>query len=88
MKKINILIIYILLISCNSGKEPDPCACKFNIDLVIPQTNSELIKYKKFFDKDMLKSCIENFTKNEEYDVEELYNYYHKRCPKYDLNIN
>lgn len=90
MRKILIAMVFIL-ISCNKLKEPDPCACSFNIDLVIKTKDKTLDTYRKFFDKDKLLECSkyaeQELNLTEEIKIGTLYNYYKKKCPSYNLEI-
>ena len=89
MKKI-ILISFITLFSCETKKEIDNCACKFNLDTILNKNNPEFEKYLKFYDKETLNVCVEEYKKNDEKEVvtfENIYNFYNRKCPNYDLNI-
>jgi hypothetical protein len=89
MKKI-ILISIISLISCETKKEIDNCGCKFNLDAIMNKDNIEFEKYLKFYDKDTMDKCIVEYQKeseNKDVTFEDIYNFYHKKCPNYNLDI-
>ena len=89
MKKI-VMIVFVLT-SCNKIKKQDPCACSFNIDLVIKTKDEKLNKYKKFFDKDKLLECAkyaeQELKLNQEIKIGVLYEFYKGKCPSYELEL-
>ena len=89
MKK-KIIALTFILFSCKNIKAPDPCGCAFNIDLTINKDKS-LDEYRKFLDVKTLEQC----KKYAEYSLElkrditgeEIYNFYKKTCPNYNLEV-
>jgi hypothetical protein len=90
MKKILISCAFII-ISCKNNKAPDPCACAFNIDLLVKDKDTSLDKYRKFMDKKTITNCA-NYAQKElkldrEINLGEIYTFYNQKCPKYELNL-